>query len=138
MIMDASTLHSAGETLLIVDDEPLITDLFKQFMTRRGYTVLTASDGQEALRRVDEAGTAIKLVITDMTMLGMDGIAVARALEQRLPGVPVLIATGHDATLDRSTMPGNVVDIVQKPYQNRQLAERIRKLLDNGDSSAPA
>ena len=65
-----------------------------------------------------------------MTMPDMDGIAVARALALARPGLPVIIATGHHANPDDAGLPPNVRDVVQKPYQARDLAERIRRLLD--------
>ena len=64
--MEAQTLHSA--TLLIVDDDPLITDLFSQYMSRRNFHVLRAESGQEALEIVAREQADIQLVVTDMTM----------------------------------------------------------------------
>ena len=127
--MEASTLQSASETLLIVDDEPLMTDLFQQFMTKRGFQVLTAANGQEALARVEAGGDTIKLVILDLTLPDMSGIEVARRLAERAPTLPVIIASGYD--IDSSlALPSNIAEIVKKPYQNRVLAERIREIID--------
>jgi two-component system cell cycle sensor histidine kinase/response regulator CckA len=126
--MEAS-MPPPEETLLIVDDEPLMTDVFRQFMTKRNFRVLTAASGEEALRIVAEADR-VDLIITDMTMPDMDGATLARRLYEKLPDVPVMIASGHD--LDPLTMgvTPNVVEVVRKPYQNRRLAERIREILD--------
>jgi DNA-binding NtrC family response regulator len=129
--MEARTLPSTPETLLIVDDEPLMTDLFRQFMTKRSFRVLMATSGQEALDMVQTEAGSVQMVITDMTMPGMDGIALARALEVRAPGLPVIIATGHETDAANMTFPANVIEIVKKPYQNRLLAQRIREFLDN-------
>lgn len=129
-MMDASTLQSQCDTLLIVDDEPLMTDLFRQYMSRQGFRVLTASSAGEALAHVAVEGSAIRLVITDMTMPDMDGIRLAEALCAERPDVPVLIATGHDTEEASENLPSNVVDVVKKPYQNRLLAERIRQILE--------
>jgi CheY-like chemotaxis protein len=126
--MEASTLKVHAQALLIVDDEPLMTDLFRQFMTKRGYRVLTASSGPEALAVVQTAQGEVNLVITDMTMPGMDGLEMARRLRELRPDLPVLIATGHDNS--ETPLPSNVVGIIQKPYQNRVLAERIQQILD--------
>ena len=127
--MEASTLHSESETLLIADDEPLMTDLFQQFMTKRGFRVLTAGTGQEALATVAAEGGAIRLVILDITMPDMSGMEVARQLAERAPDLPVVIASGHD--LDSSlALPPNIAQVVKKPYQNRVLAERIREIID--------
>lgn len=118
------------ETLLVVDDEPLMTDLLRQFMTKRGFRVLRAASGEEALTVVGQETGRIDLVITDMTMPGMNGIEVAEKLVERAPDLPVMIATGHDTGGAMETMPSNVVAIVQKPYHNRTLVEQIRAILD--------
>ncbi len=117
------------ETLLIVDDEPLMTDMFRQSMTKRGFRVLTASSGSEAITAMETAGGAIRLVITDMTMPDMSGQDLSRCLYTLTPMVPVLIATGHDLDPGEMELTPNVVEIVRKPYQNRALAERIREIL---------
>ncbi len=125
--MDASPLPDEHK-LLVVDDEPLMTELFRQYMTRRGFQVLVATTGAEAIRIAgQEAG--ISLVMTDMTMPGMSGVQLAEALLTELPGVPVMIATGHDASSGIEGMPTNVVAVVQKPFQNRDLIRNIRSIL---------
>lgn len=128
--MDALSLQTSEETLLIVDDEPLMTELFEKFMTRRGFRVLTAASGPEALQIVDREKSAIRLIMTDMTMPGMDGLTLAGELGRRAPSVPVMLATGHDADMDIAHGLPNVVAVVRKPYQNRVMAEQIRELLD--------
>ena len=134
--MEATSLQSQVDTLLIVDDEPLMTDLFRQYMTRRGFHVLTASAGAEAIEMLKPVLDTVRLVITDMTLPGMDGLAIARAVEALNPRMPVLMATGHDRT--GITFPPNVVGVVQKPYQNRALAEQIRKIIDAHQSTDSA
>jgi CheY-like chemotaxis protein len=116
-------------TLLIVDDEPLLTDVFRQWMTKRGFRVLTASSGQEAISTVAAQGGAVQLVITDMAMPDMSGLELARSLYTQFPDLPVLIATGYDLDPGEIDLTPNVVEIVRKPYQNRALAERIREIL---------
>lgn len=127
--MDALPQDTPAPTLLMIDDEPLMTDMFQQAMTRRQFQVLTASSGPEALRLLALPDTKVDLILTDMTMPEMDGLAVAHKLYALLPAVPVLIATGHD--LDEATvgLPPNVVEIIRKPYQMRVLAERLREIL---------
>ncbi len=120
----------ATSTLLFVDDEPLMIDLFRDYMTMRGYNVLTATDAETAIQLLSAADPHIDLVITDMTMPGMDGLEFAQRLLQTTPSLPVLLTTGHDRTNLEAHLPDNVVGIVSKPYQNRVLAERIREILE--------
>ena len=134
--MEAETLQTLEDTLLIVDDEPLMTDLFEKFMSRRGFRVFTAATGTEALQIVEREKDRIRLVITDMTMPSMDGIALARELEKLAPSLPVMIATGHDADLESAGGPPNIVAVVRKPYRNHLLIERIREVLNAHSAGA--
>ena len=135
--MEARTLQPSAEVLLIVDDDPLITDLFKQYMTRRGYVALTADSADDALDIVTAQADSLRLVITDMTMPGMNGLELARALAQNWPALPVLIATGLDPSATENSLPPNVVGFLQKPYKNRLLADQIRQFLDHPDQPFP-
>lgn len=111
--------------LLIVDDDVLLTDLFRQSLTKKGFQVLEAHSGQQALTLL--AQRPVHLVVLDMTLPDMDGIAVARSLAQSHPSLPVLIATGHDP--DPADLPANVVEIVRKPFSFRILSDRLKALL---------
>ena len=134
--MQATTLHHPKETLLIVDDEPLMTDLFQQMMSRHGYRVIAAHNGQEALTLVEKGECPVHLVIMDMTMPGMNGLETAQALQNRAPSIPILIATGLAADLDTATLPTNVMGLIQKPYYSRILLEQIRAILDTTEATA--
>ena len=127
--MDATPQETPLPMLMMIDDEPLMTDMFRQAMSKRGFQTLTASSGPDALRLLAVPDTRVDLILTDMTMPGMDGLTVARALYALLPDVPVLIATGHDLDEGQMDLPPNVVEIVRKPYQMRALAERLRDIL---------
>ena len=127
--MDAMPQETPPHTLLIIDDEPLMTDMFRQAMTKRQFQVLTASSGPDALRLLAVPDTKVDLILTDMTMPDMDGLTVARELYALLPDVPVLIATGHDLDAGQMDLPPNVVEIIRKPYQMKALAERLREIL---------
>lgn len=122
--------HPNTETLLIVDDEPLMTDLFRQMMSRQGYNVLTSNGGKEALSLLENTETTVSLIVMDMNMPDMNGLETAHALQQQVPDIPILIATGLGSDASEADLPSNVVGIVQKPYQGRTLAERIRAILD--------
>lgn len=129
--MDAETRQHSDDTLLIVDDEPLMTELFERFMGKRGFRVLTAASGAEALQIVDTEHDRIRLVLTDMEMPFMDGLVLAAELGRRLPLVPVMLTTGHPADMDIAHGLPNVVAVIRKPYQNGVLAQQIRTVLDN-------
>lgn len=136
--MEAETLSNSHQTLLIVDDEPLMTELFDKFMSRRGYRVLKAGSGADALLMLADPDAQIELVLTDQTMPTMDGLQLAKAIETQFPGLPIVLMTGHDpdpAILSHLT---NVVGVVKKPCQNRVLAEQIREVLERRSRTGPA
>ena len=116
--------------ILIVDDEPLITDLFVKSISKRGYQVLAAHDGKTALEIIRNRNMDFRLVITDMTMPEMDGVALSRELELIAPSLPILIATGHYTDIDQLQAPSNVVGIVSKPYRTSELMDTIRMILN--------
>jgi CheY-like chemotaxis protein len=128
--MEAETLQTSQDTLLFVDDEPLMTNLFETFMGKRGFHVLTAASGAEALQIVEREKDNIQLILTDMSMPGMDGLTLARELAILAPAMPIMLATGHDADIESTAGLSNIVSVVRKPYQNRVLAEQIREVLD--------
>jgi len=115
--------------ILIVDDEPLMTDLFVKAMTKRGFRVIAAHDGPTAIEIVRLRNMDLSLVITDMTMPAMDGVTLSRELEKIAPNLPVLIATGLYADVEQLQAPPNVVGIVSKPYRASELTDTIRTIL---------
>lgn len=118
-------------TLLVVDDEPLMTELLLHMMSREGYRVLTAHSGAEALQIVRQEGSSVDLILLDINMPEMDGLQTARALQQEAPGIPVLIATGFGDILAESTFPANVTGVVSKPYQGKVIATRIDEIFQS-------
>ena len=113
-------------TLLIVDDEPLMTEMLSAYLTRLGYHIETACNGQVALDLIRQKSNLIRIVITDMMMPVMNGVQLAFQLSLEAPDIPVLLATGRDAQETALNLPFNVVEVVQKPYQSKVLAESIK------------
>jgi CheY-like chemotaxis protein len=82
--------------VLVVDDDPVVGKSFDRVLSNRGYAVVTASDGAEALRKI--AADEYDAVFTDIRMPGMDGIAVAELIKQQRPWLPVVIVSGYATT----------------------------------------
>jgi len=116
----------AHETVLVVDDEAAIRDLLQDILMLAGYRVLTASDGSEAIRVVQNCA-ALHLLVTDIRLKTMSGSDLAQNLLARVPDMRVLFISGNPDTQAR-TDPR--VDFLQKPFKAAVLRERIRKLLD--------
>jgi CheY-like chemotaxis protein len=125
------------ETILVVEDEPAVRDYVSLQLEALGYTVLTASNGAEALEVLHRG--RVDLLFTDMVMPGeMDGRQLADAAHELHPELKILFTSGytehaviHNGRLERG------VNLLSKPYRREQLAEKIRNILDkDGTPSA--
>jgi DNA-binding NtrC family response regulator len=112
--------------LLLVDDEPEFLDSSARVLSRRGFAVQQASDGQTALRLLE--GARADVVLLDLKMPGMDGVEVMREIKKRWPAVQVVMLTGH-GTLRQSldlTREG-VYEYLAKPCDPEKLAAVARE-----------
>jgi CheY-like chemotaxis protein len=124
-------LPHGTETILVVEDEPMVRALMVDMLRRTGYTVLEALQADEALKLVDEHGGPIHLLLTDVVMPRMSGPALAKEVLRRRPETAVLFISGYtdDAVIRHGVMEQEV-ELLQKPFGMRDLAERVRRLLD--------
>ncbi|MER5999583.1 response regulator transcription factor [Nonomuraea sp. NPDC051941] len=113
--------------LLVVDDEPNIRELFSASLRMAGFEVLTAADGMEALRVAEESSP--DLVMLDVMLPDLDGLAVAGRLRSRGRRVPVLFVTAKDTPEDRIAGLGLGEDYVTKPFSLEEVIARIRAVL---------
>ncbi|MGN9839940.1 response regulator transcription factor [Nonomuraea sp. H19] len=113
--------------LLVVDDEPNIRELFSASLRMVGFEVLTAADGMEALRVAEESSP--DLVMLDVMLPDLDGLAVAGRLRSRGRRVPVLFVTAKDTPEDRIAGLGLGEDYVTKPFSLEEVIARIRAVL---------
>jgi two-component system, cell cycle sensor histidine kinase and response regulator CckA len=130
--INSSFLEGGAETLLIVEDEPSLRDLAVCVLEGKGYNVLSAANGMEALRRAREhKGAPIRLVITDVIMPLMDGKVMADKLTADYPEVKVLFTSGYtdDAIAHHGVLDAGV-ELLTKPYTTAALAARVRDILD--------
>jgi CheY-like chemotaxis protein len=120
------------ETLLLVEDEPSVRHLAEGVLKGQGYTVLTAPNGQDALRVAREhRGQPISLVVTDVIMPRMGGKVMAEWLKTTYPGLKVLFTSGYteDAIAQHGVLDEGV-EFLPKPYSPASLARKVRELLD--------
>lgn len=116
--------------VLLVDDEEPIRRLAGRAFARAGWRVVAAGSGDEALALLDEATAAsLSLAVSDLSMPGMDGRELLRAVRERHPGLPAILASGYmDASL-REAAEVEALTLVEKPYTPRQLLARAEALL---------
>nr|WP_289852203.1 PAS domain-containing protein [Rhizobium sp. SSA_523] len=130
--------HSArhGETVLVVDDEPLVRLLIVDVLEDLGYQALEAGDGPEAMK-ILRSDARIDLLVTDVGLPnGMNGRQVADAARDMRPGLGVLFVTGYadNAVLSHGHLePG--MQIVTKPFTVDVMTERIRSMIEAGKTS---
>jgi signal transduction histidine kinase/ActR/RegA family two-component response regulator len=126
----------SGETILVVEDAAPLRDLVCQALSVSGCTVLSAPEGQEALRILGQQKGVIDLLITDVIMPGMNGPALAKQVRALRPETRILYMTGYSGEFVRSDMLIPGVSFIQKPFTPADLRRKIRKML--ADKPAPA
>ena len=120
-----------GELVLVVDDEAAICKITEIILKRSGFQVMTAMSGPEAVAVYEQRGNEINVVLTDVSMPGMDGVALTRALRLLNPMVKVIASTGHaDETRMAELRAIAVSGLINKPYDSRKLISSIRQILD--------
>jgi two-component system cell cycle sensor histidine kinase/response regulator CckA len=129
---------SHGETLLVVEDEEGVRELVRRVLTRHGYEVLEARHGRDALVEA-ERHEKIDLLLTDVVMPEMSGVALAAALRRRRPDLRVLYMSGYteDEIVRRGDVGEGGLPLLQKPFTGDQLARLVRQSLDAA-ANAPA
>jgi len=120
------------ETILLVEDDDGVREVSEMILTQFGYSVLTASDGETALRIIKDNGSKIKLMITDLVMPGMSGKELTDKLTESGNGLKVLYLSGYsdEAILDHGIL-NEGVDFLPKPFGTQELLQKVREILDD-------
>lgn len=117
-------------TVLLVEDEPMVRTVAERALTRQGYTVLTANNGEEALEIVNR-GETIDLLISDVVMPVMDGPTMVREARKTRPELPILFMSGYAEEQLRKSIDIDNVAFLPKPFSVQELSEAARKVLAN-------
>ncbi len=119
------------ETILLVEDETALRDMAALWLQRRGYTVLKAANGTEALAVAEQHDAPIHLLLSDVVMPQMGGVDLAHRLISLRPEIKVMFVTGYpgDSMLPASEAMSDF-PVLQKPYSLSQLEFRVRQVLD--------
>ncbi|NLE75814.1 MAG: response regulator, partial [Chloroflexi bacterium] len=127
-----SKLPTGTETVLLVEDEPLVRAMAKRILLGQGYTVLEASNGDEAIWLAQEHLGEIHLLLTDVVMPGMSGKELSWRLQTLRPTLRILYISGyasnaivHGGVLDQGT------EFLQKPFTISTLAHKVREVLES-------
>ena len=124
-------LPGGDETVLLVEDEDRVRSFARQALRSKGYTVLEAADGQDAVRVAQAHGGPLHLLVTDVVMPALGGPQLAQALRARHPGLRVLFMSGYtDDAVVRHGVMQEAANFLQKPFSAAALARKVREVLD--------
>jgi two-component system, response regulator, stage 0 sporulation protein F len=123
-------------SILIVDDEPDLPDLFRQRFRREvrqgQYALHFAASGEEGLRRLVELGPELIVILSDINMPGMDGLALLREIKRRRPELAVVMVTAYgDAERMRTAKELGAAAFLAKPVDFEQLKQHLAQLTPN-------
>jgi CheY-like chemotaxis protein len=135
---DAEALASGGsETVLVVEDEPMVRSLARRTLADRGYRVLEAEDGESALRLSRRHAGPIHLLLSDVVMPGMSGAELVERFARLRPEAAPLFMSGYtDEALGHHGVLDDDVAFVAKPFTPDTLAARVRAALDTHQATA--
>jgi PAS domain S-box-containing protein len=119
------------ESVLVVEDDPLVREVTARALRSGGYRVLMADGGVAALEVASSEGERLRLVVSDVVMPGVDGRTLADELVRRLPGVRVLFVSGYTQdVISHHGVLDSGIEFLQKPFTSSALLARVRGLLD--------
>ncbi|HEY7385096.1 MAG TPA: response regulator [Beijerinckiaceae bacterium] len=125
----AADLTGQG-TILLVEDEDPVRAVNARALTARGYTVLEAASGVEALQIIEESETSVDLVVSDVVMPEMDGPTLLRELRTRYPDLKVIFVSGYAEDAFKKNLPeGESFNFLAKPFSLKQLVETVKQTL---------
>jgi two-component system cell cycle response regulator CpdR len=122
--------------ILLVDDEDAVRSFLKRGLELDGHDVTTAFDGADALDRLTEHSGAFDLVLTDIRMPMMDGIALALAAKRDYPDLTIMLMTGYAEQRERAkNLEAIVTDVLTKPFSLAEMRAGVRRALDSRHSN---
>ena len=126
---EASEHRAAGETVLVVEDEPVVRGVILEMLAEQGYQTLEAFDGPSGLQLLS-GNDAIDLLITDVGLPGMNGRQLADQAREIRPGLKVLFITGYAENAGMAEgflQPG--MEMITKPFDHDQLSQRVKAMI---------
>jgi signal transduction histidine kinase/ActR/RegA family two-component response regulator len=128
--MKMSDNTGGAETILVVEDEKCLLDLACIMFESKGYTVLAAKDGIEAVELYKQQRGKISLVFTDIGLPGLNGREVFAKLKEMDPKVKVIFTSGIFTDIKAALLKDGAKDFIQKPYTQEDVLRKIREVLD--------
>ncbi len=128
---EAQLIPGGGETILLVDDEASLLEVGQRSLSEKGYSVVTAASGEEALEVYRDQVLAIDLVIMDLSMPGMGGHKALQEILALNPQAKVLIASGYSLNGQvQDSLRSGAAGYIPKPFRRAELLQTVRRVLD--------
>src|SRR5213596_1994916 len=120
-----------SERILIVDDEETIREIVSSMLTHANYRCAQGASGLQALN-ILESGQEFELMLSDLMMAGMDGVALLERTKERYPDMPVIMVTAvHDISVALAAIRNGAYDYLLKPFEREQLLATVRRAMEN-------
>jgi two-component system cell cycle sensor histidine kinase/response regulator CckA len=124
-------------TILVVDDDSDVLKLVSLILSSRGYDVVTATGGDNALVKINKLAKPPSLLLTDVVMPGLSGPMLAERLSETHPGLRVLFMSGYnDRPVVRRYVTGQGFQLLPKPFTADQLTLKVASMLENAQAIA--
>jgi CheY-like chemotaxis protein len=128
---EKSEVPGGSESILVVDDEPMIAELIKKHLAVLGYQVTAFTSPIEAMKAFERSPDDYDLVITDQSMPDMTGDLLAKKMLLIRPALPIIVCTGHSDVLDQAKATSiGIKTLLLKPVEGLELAQEVRKAID--------
>jgi CheY-like chemotaxis protein len=115
--------------ILVIDDNEEILLALRNFLRKKDYAVSTATNGLDGLKLFESAKDAFDLVITDLVMPNIGGVAVTSIVKKRWPGIPIIAITGFGENPEALAKEAKADVVMEKPFKLNKLLQTIQQLL---------
>jgi DNA-binding response OmpR family regulator len=118
------------QKILVIDDNEDVLTTITQFLTQKNFDVLSASNGLDALKQCEIEKENIDLIITDLVMPSISGVAIISIVKEKYPKIPIIAITGWGEHPESLAAEAKADTVMEKPFDLSELHDKIEELLD--------
>ncbi len=134
-ILECKASDTTPKTILVAEDDDMLLEMTKKMLERSGYKVVSANNGEDAIKLINTYERSIHLLLTDVVMPGMNGKELAESIKIKIPDIKILYTSGYTANvIANHGVLGDGVNFIQKPFRQEDLINKIRSLLRKSKS----